>query len=162
MPHADIEQVREFLSRAARRVTALLVLQGMAAGLAVALAITIVGWIIHRHLVRLGIDSLGLATVGAGIGFARGAMRRNRIAAIVERRAPEYQNLLVTAAELMTSGLRTNSYVAELVFDDAARISARLRARGAPAVAKHGGLGDARHRRDRAFRGNPAREQHTG
>jgi hypothetical protein len=127
MPQADIDRVREFLSRAARRVTVLLVLHGVAAGLAVALVIAAAGWITHRHLVPLGIDSLGFVALGSAIGVADGLMRRKRVAAIVERRAPECRNILITAHELMSSAPRIDAYVTDLVFRDAARVVDTLR-----------------------------------
>lgn len=125
-PQGDAEAVRAFLVRAARRTTSILMLHGATTGFAVALAITAIGSISHRALMPPGVASLGLVALGVVAGFGWAQLQRPRIAEIVEGRAPECRNLLVTASELIEERSRTGPYVSGLVFRDAARIASAL------------------------------------
>ncbi len=70
------------------------------------------------------------AVVGAAIGWWRSTGRRARIAYHLERRAPEANNLLITAHELLTvshaATSRTNDAVSALVLQRADHLAATL------------------------------------
>ncbi len=107
--------VSAFLRRAQWRMTMLLVLHGVATGLAVAVVIRL---LVHQSLLANTPWFLG---VGIAVGAVRGWQQRRRIAAVVEARAPECENILVTAAELLARPAANTGYVNSLVFRDAAR-----------------------------------------
>jgi len=125
----DAPAVTTFLERAAWRVVWIAAARGAAAGLGVALVLLVAGW--------LGRGS-ALAAVGAGAVLAlagsamcvRAAGTRGRSpATLVEHRAPECRNLLVTAAELIEHPSRVRDYVGERVCQDASRLTSRLEIR---------------------------------
>ena len=119
---ADIDVVRRFLARARSRVTLLLVMHGVTTGFAVAVMINMVMWLRHGVYVPPGLGSLLFVAFGIGVGTIRGLMHRPRIAAIVEGRAPECRNLLVTASELIARSDTVTPYVSTLVYRDAATL----------------------------------------
>jgi hypothetical protein len=64
------------------------------------------------------------AIAGIGVGLLLLRSRRPSVAALVERRAPQCRNLVITANEL--SGLRVTDHIASLVYQHAAQTVQRL------------------------------------
>lgn len=125
MTTADAGQVRDFLARATRRVMLLLMIHGATTGLGLAVIIAITRSIVNGRWTPPGVESLALVVVGLGIGVVRTMTLRKRIATIVESRAPQCKNLLVTASELIESP-RSDGYVSDLVFEQASRLASSL------------------------------------
>src|SRR5262249_32462977 len=82
------------------------------------------------------------AIAGIGVALLASRLRRAGIAALVERRAPQCRNVVITANEL--SGLRVGDHVASLVYQHAAQTIQRLDlATLFPAHRRLAALGDA-------------------
>lgn len=120
----DAGAVRDFFARVSRRLTWLAAVRGAAVGLGVSSAIALTGWP-HRDS-RAPILAMGMAAaiLGAMISVLLTAAHRRRVAPLIEHRAPESRNLVVTAAELFTSS--SDDYVLSLVLGRAARFVDRL------------------------------------
>ncbi|MGH7467849.1 MAG: hypothetical protein ACRENP_07645 [Longimicrobiales bacterium] len=127
---SEAAQLRAFLARVARRRTALAATQGAASALAFASAIllglSITGWWTGRPLGWLVIVSAGLLLLGTGLGALSSRVSRRRVALLVEARAPESRNLIVTAAELMEAPSRGRSAVVQLVWRQADTLAMAL------------------------------------
>jgi hypothetical protein len=125
LPSAEQNTLEHFLDAARRRADQGMAITGASIGLAVAALLTIVGWPIRDGLGPLLL--LGALTgVGGGLRWAllRRASRRS-VAVQIESRVPACRNLLVTASELL-EGSRVDPYVAALVYEQAAALTASL------------------------------------
>ena len=133
MESADVRIVRAFLQRADRRVRAIAIAEGAAAGLVVALVVAVIVATL-RGVPGLPLaGALALAVTGAGAGAAVAAqrMRRGRaIAARVEARIPASRNVLLTAAELLDGRVSASPYVRDAVLHAAAQVAARAEPHG--------------------------------
>jgi hypothetical protein len=120
----DAEEIRRFLARVARRLAWLSAAEGAAAGLALAIVLALAGWPNHGAM-RTGVAAgFGLAAVGMLIRILMPSPRHAATSALVERRAPEFRNVLITADELIAkreSSTVADDYVTALVWRDAAR-----------------------------------------
>src|SRR5262245_7251642 len=96
----DETSVHAFLGRAARRLTWVAAAEGAAAGFVAAALIAIAGWPARGALTSAVVVGATLAVAGIGIGVSRA--RRKGVAALVERRAPQCRNVVITADELRT------------------------------------------------------------
>jgi hypothetical protein len=101
--------------------------RGLAVGLAIgafaALLVLVPMW---RGAMRPRTGGLAAAAVVAGaavLAWWRTRSSRRAIAAVVERRAPDFRNLLVTSAELADHPDRAQPIMRDLVWDDAARVA---------------------------------------
>jgi len=119
----DVARLETLLGRIARRRTIRAVGGGVAAGLAVAAIVVLVGW---PH------SPAGAALLGGTLAVAGGALsvafRRTRdesAALFVERRAPESRNVILTAHELTARGDATG-YIPALVVRRAAELASTL------------------------------------
>jgi hypothetical protein len=110
-----------FLARASRRLAWMTAAEGAAAGLVVALGLAIVGWPAPGAIMRSIIVGVGLAATGVIVRWVVTRRRGERIAVLVERRAPQCRNLVVTADEI-TPGVTVADHIAALVYSQAARV----------------------------------------
>ncbi|MEO7522279.1 MAG: hypothetical protein ABIW79_10725, partial [Gemmatimonas sp.] len=124
--------MREFLDAAARRVRRLAIARGAAMG-AAATAVFELALFATAFTTSTGVlispalnASIALLLVGAGAvaGAIRSRDVRTRVAMLVELRAPQFRNLLLTADELQRSGDSTvaGSDIASLVQSQAASL----------------------------------------
>lgn len=116
----DASTVGDFLARASRRVVWLAAFEGAAAGLAFAFAAALLGIPRRGALVAAVVTGLALAALGAVIRVLYTAARRKHVAALVEQKAPQCRNLVVTAAELPQQ--RVSERVATVVYARASQI----------------------------------------
>lgn len=119
----DSRAVDAFLARAAARHGSASAARGAAYGFAAAIILALaVRSASVAALSSAGMLALGasLALIGGAAGFLRSRGDRRRIAYLVERRAPQCRNLVITAAELERSN--GGSYVASIVVAQAARV----------------------------------------
>ena len=118
-PDALDRLVRQARTRVRLRRLAL----GVGAGTSAALVVLLPVWW-GAIAPRVG-AIVGAAVVVAAALVALGQTRSSRgsVAAVVERRAPGFRNLLVTAAELADHPNRASSVIRELVWHDAARVA---------------------------------------
>jgi hypothetical protein len=109
-------------------VTRLHALEGGAAGFAAASALAITLTLAGTRLSAAAVLGGGAAIAVAGalirLGWSRVA--RRRIARMVEARAPECRNLVITAAEILESPGRVRPYIGEIVCRDASRVAGVL------------------------------------
>lgn len=110
-----------FLARASRRVAWTTAAEGAAAGLVVALGLAVVGWPAPGAVMGSVIVAASLAAAGAIVRSVVARRRGERIAVLVERRAPHCRNLVVTADEL-TPGVSVADHIAAIVYSQAARL----------------------------------------
>jgi len=112
--------IGEFLARASRRVAWLAAFEGAAAGLGLAFAAALLG--IPRRGAIVPSIALGLilAALGAVIRVLYTAARRRHVAELVEQKAPQCRNLVVTAAELPQH--RVSERVAGVVYARASQV----------------------------------------
>ncbi|MEJ7811702.1 MAG: DUF4175 family protein [Gemmatimonadaceae bacterium] len=120
--------VRAILARAARRLAWMSAAEGAAIGLGLALALAAAGWPAPGAAWRSVFAGLSLAAAGAGARVLTSSGRRRHVAHLVERRAPQCRNLLVTASELLARSAASHStpHVAEHVRTIVLRQAARL------------------------------------
>ena len=118
----DESTLRDFLARAARRVTILAATRGAAIAVSIAAIMVAVGWTSNGG--RTIAATLALAIAGGVVGTVAAGRRRRDIARLVERRAPQSRNVILTAHELAAQN--ASGYVSALVVRDAARIAATL------------------------------------
>ena len=126
-PEATV--VREFLTRAKRRVTLVASVEGAAAGTSAAFVATLVA-LVTRRVSPVSFSVITGVVIVAIFAIVRALERRARaprVATLVERREPECRNLLITADELMSESrsavaLPGNDYVDSLVLRQAARL----------------------------------------
>lgn len=104
--------ITTFLGRVHRRLALVDAIHGAAAGLGVAIAVAL-----HRTATSATASAVGLAfaAVGASAWWMRARSRSGQAATLVEHRAPECRNVLVTAAELLRAPERVRPYIGELV-----------------------------------------------
>jgi hypothetical protein len=121
---ADAAIIRDFLARAARRLTILSAARGAAIGLAIAGVLALVGWPGRAAPTMQILVGLVIAVVGILISVVITLPARRQIAERIEGRTPEGRNLIVTANELLSRP--ADGYVHQLVFDRAAKLVARL------------------------------------
>jgi hypothetical protein len=117
-----------FLARVARRRSSIAAAQGAAVGLASAAALLVSLWTVkpsHEPGWLLSIGA-GLALLGTSTAMLGSRGSRRRIALLVEARAPQSRNLVVTAAELMEEPGRARTPVAALVCSQAETLVAAL------------------------------------
>lgn len=124
----DAPELRAFLARATRRLVWIAAAEGAAAGLALALAlplvITLADW--RGSIDRTVVAGLCLAALGVVVRILVSSRAQAHVAQLVERRAPECRNLIVTAAELIDRPARVRPYVGTLVCREAVRLVNRL------------------------------------
>ncbi|HKW00908.1 MAG TPA: hypothetical protein VJN96_13870, partial [Vicinamibacterales bacterium] len=115
------------LDRLVRQARTRVRARGLAAGVAIgAFAALLVLAPMWRGAMRPRTGGLAAAAIVAGAAvFAwwRTRSSRRAIAAVVERHAPEFRNLLVTSAELADHPDRAQPVMRDLVWDDAARVA---------------------------------------
>ncbi|MGV3708790.1 MAG: hypothetical protein ACO1Q7_08110 [Gemmatimonas sp.] len=115
----DAQAVRDLLSRAQARLGTIAVVEGVAAGLAVASLLLLLRWNSPRSvLVSLLIVAVCIAA-GAGAFWYLRAERRKRAALEVERAAPQCHNLIISAHEILTAPGMVREGMAALVFRQA-------------------------------------------
>ena len=117
----DAGALRAFLGRAARRLAWISAAEGAAAGLVVAIVATAFRWPRFTALAEIVAAGLALALAGAAVRIVWSRGRRARAAYLVEQRAPNCRNLLITAAEL-----DTHPHIAEPVAHEIYSRAARL------------------------------------
>ncbi|MEP6494599.1 MAG: hypothetical protein ABJF01_18080 [bacterium] len=117
----DASALRAFLARVSRRLAWTTAAEGAAAGLVVALVLVMAGWPSRGAPAKAIAAAASLAAAGMFVRwlFMRG--RGERVALIVERRAPQCRNLVVTADELTMSNTVVD-HIAVLVFSQTARL----------------------------------------
>ncbi|MGH9887741.1 MAG: DUF4175 family protein, partial [bacterium] len=120
----DAHAVRAFLARASRRLALLSATEGAAIGLAIATLAALAGWPRRGEVGATTMAGAALAVIGILIAIVASRARRSRVALLVERRAPECRNLVVTADELPKH--RVGDHIASLVYAQAARLTERL------------------------------------
>ncbi|MDB4877894.1 MAG: putative rane protein [Gemmatimonadetes bacterium] len=122
----DAAALRAFLSSVSRRLAWIAAAEGAALGLALAFVLALVGWPGRDALVRsLGVGLL-FAAVGVLARFMSSHRRRPPVAVLVERRAPQCRNVVVTADELLAQGDYPGEYTRTLVYREAARLVSAL------------------------------------
>src|SRR5262245_23525677 len=116
----DAPVVVAFLSRVPRRRVWLSALRGAACGFAVAIVLLGAG-VFGRTSVLTALGSgATLALAGLTLGAALALIRRRSPAFLVERRAPECRNVIVTASEIIARPARVREYIGARVCRDAA------------------------------------------
>ncbi len=120
----DVRAVRTFLARVARRLAWMSAARGAAVGRGAAGAIALLGGPRRDAMGPLVATGIAACLAGLLIYVFTSAGRRRRVALVVEQRAPECRNLIVTASEL--SERAVGGYVPSLVFGQAAQLVARL------------------------------------
>lgn len=121
----DATAVAALLDAARRRLDRLSLLTGATVGLALAAALTLVGWPVRGGLAALGLLGACAMAVGAARWWLQGRTTRRSAAARLEAQAPQARNLLITATELLAGG-PVEPYVAALVFRQAAAFSSTI------------------------------------
>jgi hypothetical protein len=119
--------LRALLARFARRLAWLAALRGAARGLLVALLLALAVTAIRARTDVL--ISTAVALLGAAVGALLALRRPRPVAALVERRAPECRNLVITAAELLRRPQRAAPFIAQRVWSEAGRVLGGLDAR---------------------------------
>lgn len=99
--HANF--VREFLSRAATRLTRLSVLQGLAMGVAIASALSLLGVPARGSQLAAFAVAGVCAAFGVAVRLVSTCAARSDPARMIEARAPQFRNVLITADELRPS-----------------------------------------------------------
>ena len=122
----DASRVAAFLSRVRRRLVALAMLRGAAAGLLAATLVIVTGWLARWPLVTSLVASAVVVGLAAVIAWWRAREAAPRLAARVERAAPECRNVVITAAEILARPDRIREYVGARVCRDAAERVDRL------------------------------------
>ncbi|HTE44153.1 MAG TPA: hypothetical protein VK636_02825 [Gemmatimonadaceae bacterium] len=117
----DASAFRAFLTRAARRLAWVAAAQGAAAGLAIALVLSVAGWPTPGAYTKAAVAALSLAVAGVVVRWFIFRARGERVALLVERRAPQCRNLLITADELASTPAVVH-HIATLVYSQAARL----------------------------------------
>jgi hypothetical protein len=121
----DVAVVRAFLTRVARRIWWTRAAEGAAAGVLVSLALQAVGWPSQSSAWLAALAVMTLAVIGAALRIALGTRgTSDRIATLVERRAPQCRNVVLTAGELISTN--ESDYISTLVYRDAARMVGTL------------------------------------
>lgn len=95
--------------------------EGAAGGLAVALLLAMAGWPAPGALPRAIITGAALAAAGIVVRIVTSPERRTRVAQLVEQRAPQCRNLVVTADE-MRPGVSVGEQIAALIYTKAAQL----------------------------------------
>jgi len=112
-----------FVRQARARVRARRLAVGVAVGALAALLVLVPIWR-GAMTPRTGGVTAAVVVMGATVfAWWRTRSSRRAIAAVVERYAPEFRNLLVTSAELVDHPDRAQPVMREVVWDDAARIA---------------------------------------
>jgi hypothetical protein len=116
----DAAELRAFLDRVGRRLRWLAGAEGAAAGLGLAFVVTIFGWsrVTAREAAIIGLI-LGIA--GCVMRLLMTRRSASDVAALVERRAPQCRNVVITGTELVATRAAATDYVTSLVWRDAAR-----------------------------------------
>ncbi len=120
----DAALVRAFLSRVQRRLVLIAGLQGAAIGLAIAVVISVA-----IGLAKLDpglLVDVSVAVAAVAIGAAVAMMRPRRVPALVEARAPQCRNLIITADELIEQPTRVRPDIGQRVCHEAAHIASAL------------------------------------
>ena len=114
------------LRRVRRRLTWIAIVEGAAAGLAVAAIVAAVAWWgsgLVSHAVLTGIL---LAAAGMATRAAAAPRSSRRIAALVERRTPTSRNVIMTVAELADRPVVMRDDIRARLLRDADRVSAQV------------------------------------
>jgi len=120
----DSTNVHAFLGRAARRLTWITLAGGAAAGLIAATLLSLAGWPSRGALTPALVVGTMFAIAGIGVALLLSRLRGQNVASLVERRAPQCRNVVITANEL--SSLHVADHVASLVYQRAAQTVERL------------------------------------
>jgi hypothetical protein len=121
----DASVVRNFLSHVGRRVWWTRAAEGAAAGVLVSVALEVAGWSARHSAWSAAFVVLTLVVVGAALRIALGTSgTSDRTAVLVERRAPQCRNVVLTANELIATNRA--DYMSTLVYRDAARVVGTL------------------------------------
>jgi hypothetical protein len=121
----DIAAFRAFVDRIRRRLTWLSAAEGAAAGLLVALIVAVVRGSSASGARQSVVVGAVLAIVGVVVRVIAARDRRTRVVALVEARAPQCRNLLVTASEMQSSHSIKES-VASTIYARAAAMTRSL------------------------------------
>jgi hypothetical protein len=122
----DASSVRLFLAGVRRQLAMIAIAHGATLGLAIAIAFVFVPWrTTHGVMLPAGV-AFTLTVLGAAIAYAATAAQRSRAASLVERRAPECRNLVLTADEMMQA--KREAPIASVVYRQAANAVRTLRA----------------------------------
>src|SRR5262245_11746709 len=97
---AQPETLRAFLARASRRIAWISAAEGAAAGLVLASIAAIAGLPARGALTTALLAGVSLGVVGIVARLFLSPNRRAGVATLVERRAPQCRNLVITADEL--------------------------------------------------------------
>jgi len=120
----DATNVHAFLGRVARRLTRVAAAEGAAAGFVAAALIAVAGWPARGALTPAVVVGAVLVIAGIGVAVGVSRVRRKSVAALVEQRAPQCRNVVITADELAT--LHVSDRVAAVVNQRAAQTVQRL------------------------------------
>ncbi len=113
--------LRAFLSRVSQRIAWLAAAEGAAVGLAVAALIAAWRWRADGALVpALAVGGV-LGAIGCLTALAITARHRRNVATLIERRAPQCRNVVVTAAEMLDARTTTRPEIGALVLREATR-----------------------------------------
>jgi hypothetical protein len=99
--------------------------EGAATGLAIALVLSLAGWPARGAVASAILTGVIFAAMGIAVAIALTTGRRRQIALLVERRAPQCRNLVVTADELDAQPALAE-HIATLVYSRAARLVSGL------------------------------------
>lgn len=123
----NADAIRAFLSRAKTRVSWLAMAEGAAAGLSASALLALVG-VPPRGAAMLHVAvAAGCTLTGALLRLAYVRVRQERVAPLVEARAPVCRNVLITADELLKSqgtnaAMLASPRVTDLVLHNAAQL----------------------------------------
>jgi hypothetical protein len=120
----DAGALRAFLDRASRRLAWIAAAEGAAGGLVLAIVTMAVRWSRFGSLAVVIVFGVTLALAGAAVRIVW-SRRRAGAAQLVERRAPQCRNLLITAAELHEHS-HVAAPVARTIYTRAARLIEQL------------------------------------
>lgn len=121
----DIDALRAFVGRVRRRLTWLSAAEGASAGLVVGIVVAVAKGGSPERVQQMLIAGGVLALAGIGIRIAAARERRTRVVELIESRAPQCRNLLVTAAE-MQAGVPVAESIAPVIYGRAAALTRTL------------------------------------
>ena len=117
----DGAALRAFLSRIGRRIAWLAAAEGAAVGLGLAALIALWRWRASGSLTPALVAATVLAAIGCALALGITLRRRRGIPTLVERRAPQCRNVVVTAAELLDRPTTVRPEIGALVLRQATR-----------------------------------------
>ncbi|HKS04851.1 MAG TPA: hypothetical protein VJR92_00940 [Gemmatimonadaceae bacterium] len=122
----DAPVLRAFLARALTRLRWIGAAEGAAVGVALAAVFALAGWIETATWSRTAIIFAIAAATGAVARVGFRAVRAGTTALLIERRAPQSRNVVITAHELLSEGPRTQPHIVDRVVRDAERVVSTL------------------------------------